>query len=178
MTFFSLLILWGAILCNNALSNTNIPSNSILATVNGHAVTLGEVLKESSSSEALAKAYTEQKEISGAVAKLRQDTVDRIIDRKLLIDEFTRLKLFLPPKYIESMLDDLAINLNCRSRSELAAKARALNSSLEELRSKAIERLQAEMVIGREYYAVGEPTPEEMYNYFKTNIKNCLTSIY
>ena len=130
MTFFSLLILWGAILCNNALSNTNIPSNSILATVNGHAVTLGEVLKESSSSEALAKAYTEQKEISGAVAKLRQDTVDRIIDRKLLIDEFTRLKLFLPPKYIESMLDDLAINLNCRSRSELAAKARALNSSI------------------------------------------------
>ena len=169
----ALLFLGGVL---SGASNTKQASaTSILATVNGKAVTLGEVLSESSSSEALAKAYAEQGKVSEEIAKLRKDAVDRIIDRKLLIDEFNRLKLVLPQKYVESMLDDLAENLNCRSRSELAAKARAMNSSIEELRSKAIERLQAEMVVGREYYAVGEPTPEEMYNYFKENIQKYST---
>ena len=155
------LLFLGSVL-SGASDTKQASATSILATVNGKAVTLGEVLSESSSSEALAKAYAEQGKVSEEIAKLRKDAVDRIIDRKLLIDEFNRLKLVLPQKYVESMLDDLAENLNCRSRSELAAKARAMNSSIEELRSKAIERLQAEMVVGREYYAVGEPTPEEM----------------
>ncbi len=167
---FLLTILCGALLAAN--SQQTGAASSILATVNGRAVTLGEVLRESSSSEALARAYTAKGEVSAEIAKLRQDAVDRIIDRKLLVDEFNRLKLVMPQKYVESMLDDLAINLNCRTRSELAAKARAMNSSIEELRNKAIERLQAEMVVGREFYAVGEPTPEEMHKYFNEKIKD------
>ena len=121
------------VLCciSEALGNSpkTASSTSILATVNGRAVTLGEVLSESSSSEALAKAYAAQGKVSEEIAKLRQDAVDRIIDRKLLIDEFDRLKLVLPQKYVESMLDDLAENLNCRTRAELAARARAMNSA-------------------------------------------------
>ena len=167
-------VIFSLLICCGIISAADKPSvsSSILATVNGKAVTLGEVVRESSSSEALAKAYTDQSKVSEEIVKLRQDAVDRIIDRRLLVDEFHRLKLVMPQKYIESMLDDLAINLNCRSRSELAAKARAMNSSMEELRTKTEERLQAEMVIGREFYAIGEPTPEEMYNYFKENIKD------
>ena len=167
---FSLLACCGILTAAETPATMPAVSSSILATVNGRAVTLGEVLRESSSSEALAKAYTDQSKVSAEIAQLRQDTVDRIIDRKLLVDEFHRLKLVLPQKYVESMLDDLALNLNCRTRSELAAQARALNSSMEELRTKTEERLQAEMVIGREYYAVGEPTPEELYKYFHANI--------
>ena len=144
-------------------------TSSILAVVNGRAVTLGEVLRESSSAEALARAYAEKGEISGETAKLRQDAVDRIIDRRLLVDEFDRLKLVLAPRYVESMLDDLAENLGCRSRSELAAKAREMNTSIEDLREKAIERLKAEMVIGRMFYAAGEPSPQEMMEYFQNN---------
>ena len=165
------------LICCGMLTAADTPAvmpsaaSSILATVNGNAVTLGEVLRESSSNEALAKAYADQTKISEEIAKLRQDAVDSIIDRRLLVDEFHRLKLVMPPRYVESMLDELAVNLNCRTRSELAAKARAMNSSMEDLRQKAIERLQAEMVVGREYYAVGEPTPEEIYNYFTENIK-------
>lgn len=151
-----------------ALPLTGRDTSSVLAVVNGKAVTLGEVLRESSSAEALARAYAEKGTLSRENAKLREEAVDRIIDRKLLVDEFHRLKLVLAPRYVESMLDDLAENLNCRSRSELALKARAMNTTLEELREKASERLMAEMVIGREFYAAGEPTPREMVEYFKS----------
>ena len=104
------------------------------------------------------------------ILKLRKAAVDHIIERKLLVAEFKRLNLLLPQDYLESMLDDLAVNLNCKSRSELAARARALNTSLEELRNKAAERLMAEMVIGREIYSAGEPTPKEMNDYFNEHL--------
>ena len=167
-----LLVCCGILHADNTPAPMPSAASSILATVNGKAVTLGEVLRESSSGEALAKAYTDQSKLSAEIAKLREETVDRIIDRKLLVDEFHRLKLVMPQKYVESMLDELAVNLNCRTRSELAAKARAMNSNVEEIRQKILEKLQAEMVVGREYYAVGEPTPEEMYNFFTGNIKD------
>ena len=138
------------VLCCALLSASNTNSqaaaSSILATVNGRAVTLNEVLRESSASEALARAYAAQGEVSAEIAKLRQDAVDRIIDRKLLVDEFKRLKLVMPQKYVESMLDDLAVNLNCRTRSELAAKARAAskNYATKPLNAYRLKWLQAE----------------------------------
>jgi len=142
---------------------------SIVATVNGEAITLGQVLSESSGGEAAVKSYAGGEAYTNEISKLRQAAVDRIIDRKLLIGEFKRLKLVLPKNYVESMLDNLAVNLGCKSRSELAAKARSMNTSIDELREKASERLMAEMVMGREFYAAGTPTPKEINEYFVKN---------
>ena len=88
-----LLVCCGILHADNTPAPMPSAASSILATVNGKAVTLGEVLRESSSGEALAKAYTDQSKLSAEIAKLREETVDRIIDRKLLVDEFHRLKL-------------------------------------------------------------------------------------
>ena len=145
---------------------SNQGASAILATVEGEVITLGDVLRESAAGEAAAKAYAD-KNITGEIAQLRHAAVERIIDRKLLVQEFNRLKLVLPQQYVENMLDDLAENLGCRSRTELAVKARSMNSSLDELRSKAAERLKAEMVIGRQLYAAAAPTPQELDEYFR-----------
>lgn len=146
-----------------------VNGSAVLATVNGQAVTLGEVLSESSGNEALAQLYASEN-VSGEIERLRKEAVDRIIDRKLLVEEFDKLKLELPQKYVENMLDDLAESMNCKSRSELAAKARAMNSSIDDLREKAAMRIKAEMVIGRAFYAAGTPTPREVNQYFTDNI--------
>ena len=159
-------LLWSFCLSGMAAENDG---SSILANVNGEAVTLGEVLSESAASERLARAYADNN-FSEEILSLRQAAVDRIIDRKLMIAEFKRLNLVLPLNYVESLMDDLAENMGCKTRSELAAKARAMNTTVAELREKASDRLKAEMVIGREYYAIGSPTPREMDQYFNDNI--------
>ena len=165
---FSCLLLLSAMLLSGSVENDRVNGSALLATVNGEAVTLGQVVGESASGERLAKAYANEDKNS-EIFKLRQAAVDRIIDRKLMIAEFKRLKLTLPTHYVESLMDDLAENMGCKTRSELAAKARAMNTTVAELREKASERLMAEMVIGREYYAAGTPTPEEMATYFQEN---------
>ena len=151
-----------------ARGNNAAVGTSVLASVDGQIITLGDVLSESSGSEALAGVYAAD-QLSSEILKLRKETVDRLIDRKLLVAEFKRLNLVIPGKYVESMLDDIAENMGCKSRSELAGKLRLLNSSVEELREKAAERLMAEMVIGREFYAVNNPTPEDLNKYFEAH---------
>ena len=165
---FSCLLLLSAMLLPGSVGESQVNGSALLATVNGEAVTLGQVVSESSAGERLAEAYAEEDKNS-EIFKLRQAAVDRIIDRKLMIAEFKRLKLTLPTHYVESLMDDLAENMGCKTRSELASKARAMNTTVAELREKASERLMAEMVIGREYYAAGTPTPEEMSVYFQEN---------
>ncbi len=162
-------IICGAAFQVSAAETRQVKGSSVLATVNGSAITLGEVLSESSSSEALVHAYAGES-VSDEIARIRQEAVDRIIDRKLLVEEFKRLNMVLPKKYVESLLNDLALNMGCKNRSELALKARALNTSLEELQEKAAQRIMAEMVVGREFYTIGTPTPQEMNQYFEKNI--------
>ena len=159
-----MLLLTGAFIACG--SSAKVKGSALLATVNGEAVTLGDVLNESAHSEALAGAYA-QGNVRGEIAKLRREAVDRIIDRKLLVGEFKRLNLVLPGQYVENMLDDLAANLNCKSRIELAAKARKIGLSMEDLRKRVSERIMAEMVIGRQLYAVAKPTPKEIEDYFQ-----------
>ncbi len=145
--------------------------SAILATVDGEAVTLGDVLHESGAGEAAAVRAYGAGELPAHLEKLRKEAVDRVIDRKLLIREFKRLKLELPQQYVENLLDELAVNFGCKTRSELARKARAAGTSLDELREKASERIMADMVVGREFYAAINPTPREMNEYFLAHEK-------
>ena len=165
LLIYSLLLFAGSVM----FAAPAVNGSAVLATVNGQAVTLGEVLSESSGNEALAQVYASEN-VPSEIERLRKEAVDRIIDRKLLVEEFDKLRLELPEKYVENMLDDLAESMNCKSRSELAAKARAMNSSIDELREKAAMRIKAEMVIGRAFYAAGTPTPKEVNQYFTDNI--------
>ena len=171
MKWFSALLITlfcGTIYCS---SNSNrIHGAAVLATVNAEAITMGDVLNESYNSEAIAKAYAGN-DLRNEIAKLRREAVDRIIDRKLLVGEFKRLNLDLPQQYVENMLDDFALNMNCKNRTELAAKARLMGTSLAELREKCAERIMAEIVIGRLLYAAHTPTPQELEEYFAANEK-------
>ena len=142
-------------------------SDSLLASVNGEAITLTDVLRESAPGEQTALQVYTKDELPEHLERLRKQTVDRIINRKLLIQEFHRLKLELPRQLVENLLDELAVNFGCKTRSELARKARAAGTSLQELRDKAAERIMSDMVIGRELYGAATPTPRELYAYFQ-----------
>ena len=142
-------------------------NESILASVNGEGITLADVLRETAPEEQTAMQLYSQNKLPAQLEQLRRQAVDRIIDRKLLVQEFQRLKLELPSQYVENLLDDLAVNFGCKTRSELARKAREAGTSLAELRTKASQRIMADMVIGRELYGAAAPTPREMYEYFQ-----------
>ena len=168
--FFAGLMLMLASVFQLQAAAVKINGSAVLATVDGEAVTLGDVLRENSGNEALVRLYADDGKVNEEIAKLRKESVDRLIERKLLVAEFKRLNLALPQNYVESMIDDMAENLGCTSRSDLIAKLRSMNLNLEYLRNMARERLMAEMVVGREMYVkVVPPTPQELYEYFQAH---------
>lgn len=154
---------------SESASAGTIRSESILASVNGEAITLADVMRESAPGEQTAFQVYRTAELPEHLEQLRRKTVDRIIDRRLLIQEFKRLNLELPPQFVENLLDELAENFGCKTRSELSRKARAAGTSIQELRDKASERIMSDMVIGREFYGAVNPTPKEMYEYFEAH---------
>ena len=154
---------------SESASAGTIRSESILASVNGEAITLADVKRESAPGEQTAFQVYRSAELPEHLEQLRRKTVDRIIDRRLLIQEFKRLNLELPPQFVENLLDELAENFGCKTRSELSRKARAAGTSIQELRDKASERIMSDMVIGREFYGTVNPTPKEMYEYFEAH---------
>ena len=165
--FFAMLMLTMSF-CFQLAAAPAVNGSAVLATVDGEVVTLGDLLRENSGDEGLARLYADRGKVSDEIARLRRQALDRIIDRKLLIAEFKRLNLTLPVRYVESMIDDMAENLGCTSRSELNSKLRSMNLSMNDLRKLASERLMAEIVVARELHtAASAPTPQEIDEYFR-----------
>ncbi len=139
--------------------------NSIVAAVNGEAVTLKEVLEESLSRELSLYAANDSSETYAAVEKFRRQVLDEIIDRKLLLDEYKRQPFEIPSQYLESFLDDLAVSYGCRTRSEFSAKLRSQGTSMEEFREKARQRLIVQAMLGRLFAAKLNVTPKMVAEY-------------
>lgn len=139
--------------------------NSIVASVNGEAITLREVLEESRSRELPLYAANDKTETYEAVKNFRRQVLDEIIERKLLLDEYARQPFEIPSQYLESFLDDLAVGYNCRTRSEFAAKLRSQGSSLEEFRERARKRLIVQAMLGRLFASRVNVTPKMVADY-------------
>jgi len=140
--------------------------NSVLAVCNGEPILLSDVLKESRSEEYRIYASYSGAEAGEAVKALRKETVDQLIDKKLLLDEFAAKKYQLPEEYVDSMLDEFAIAAGCRTRKELAEKIRESGMDMEQLRKEARERLICRLMINQ---AVGQRnycSPKMIYDYY------------
>ncbi len=143
--------------------------NSVLAVVNGEAVTLKDVLDQSSGREYPFYAAGADRENYEAVKSLRRKVVDEIINRKLLLAEYRRQPFEIPSQYLESFLDDLAQNYGCRTRSEFARRLRRDGSSIEEFREKAKERLIEQAMLGRQISSRVHVSPKQVAEYMQAN---------
>jgi len=147
--------------------------DSILASVNGEPISLMDVINESSYSEARLYAVYSSKEIFGEIQKLRKQILDDIIDRKLILLEYKAKTPFaVPRQYVENLIDELAMDFGCSSRSELREKAKEAGTTIEKLRKKARNKVITQIMISNYIYTIVNLTPREIYEYYQKNIKD------
>ncbi len=151
--------------------------DSILASVNSKPISLLDVIYESSYSEARLYAVYSSKDIFRQIEKLRKRILDEIIDRKLIMLDYTSRKPFkIPRQYVENLIDELAMNFGCTDRSELREKAKAAGTSLEELRKKAKLKIITQIMISNYIYTAVNLTPREIYDYYQKHVKDFSTA--
>ena len=141
--------------------------NAVLATVNGEPISLGDILPMTRSREYQAAAAYSGEELTGAVYKLRLEAVDEVIDSKLILADYSGKSFEVPERDIEAAVDDAALQMGCRSRSDLARRLREEGSSVAELRKKLREQIIVQVMLQREYHISNFITPEDMYRYYK-----------
>ena len=120
--------------------------NSVLVSVNGFPVTLGDVIFETWEAESRVYALGGS-EVRESVADIRMQKLEELIDRRLLVQEFDRRGYELPAEYVEMALEMIARDLGCRTRKELAERAASLHTDMNELRIMAEERIKVEMLM-------------------------------
>jgi parvulin-like peptidyl-prolyl isomerase len=107
---------------------------------------------------------------------LRKKSVDWLIDLYLLQAECQKQKIQISNRDIESELDRISEEQNCRSRADWSRKLRENGSSLEQVREDVKKNMMAQVMIQRQRVINGEPSPKELYEYFKKHEKEYTSS--
>lgn len=140
--------------------------NSILASVNGEAITLMDVLPLTMPRENQLRAIYSGKLLEQEIRTLRKNTVDRLIDSKLLQKEYANQTFRIANSDIEREIDRIAENMGCRSREEFLEKLRKDGMTLETVRLDLEKNMMAQTMIQRQIMIAGKITPGEVYKYF------------
>ncbi len=144
--------------------------DSVLASVNGEPVTLLDVLLESGREEARLAALFTGERLYTETANLRRKLVDEIIERKLVYDHYKQKPFDIERQNIEDMVDMLAQSMGDGTRKGLEKRAKAIGTSLDEIREKAKERIAVDIMFGqfcdRQVYI----TPKDVYDYYQGHV--------
>lgn len=172
--FLLLMLLSGSAVWGNAEIKPESPAtemNSILASVNGEAISLQDVLLLSRNQEFQAYAAFEGKRLEEEIRSIRKKTVDEIIDRKLIIADYYKQPHRIQNSFIEQELDQSAFRMGCRSRSEMYRKLTATGIDFNKFRKDLEERMIYFYMLQRQGGIAGEATPQEIYEYFESHRK-------
>ena len=140
--------------------------NAVVASVNGKPIVLSEVLMVTAGEERALESLYQGAERYDRVLKLRREALDRIIDRKLLVEAYEQAPFRFPAQELERGLDALSENAGIRTRREFAAKLRAEGVTLEQVRQQVNEQLMAQVMLMQQYKIRVYVSPRDVRAYF------------
>ena len=154
--------------------STSIPPpgtriDSVLVSVNGEPITMLEVFLETGSMEKeLAGVYTGER-LASETKKLRMETVEQIVFRKLVYEKYKADPFDIPRQEIENVLDGFVRNSGSDSRASLEKSLLPFGFTPERLREKAKEHIAFEVILMRDCDHHVAVTPKEVYEDYKAH---------
>ncbi len=152
-----------------AFSDEKKIDDSVLATVNGEAITLLDVISRSAPDEKWIPLVYRGKELSEEMLALRNRTLENIIDRKLIYTEFRRRGHRIPGQMLEETIDRIAAEMTGGNRERLEKRLFDSGKTMEDLRQMASERLAFEMMLAEFCARRAFVTPLEVKEYYESN---------
>ena len=143
--------------------------NSILASVNGEAVSLRDILPYTKNQEHMAYASCRASDLQKTITSIRLKAVDDLIDRRLIIADYHNSGIKIPVQDIDTELDRVAENMGARSRADFIAKLRRNGVAYEKMRQELEEHMAIQLMLHRTWMSGRTTTPEELYKYYEKN---------
>ena len=143
--------------------------NSVLASVDGQAITLMDILPFTRNKELQASSVYSGDKLLDVISGYRKKAVDDLIDNILIVNEFSKYKYELPKQDVEREIDRFAVRIGCRSRSQLEIRLRKEGGSVDEVRMMIRKNMMVQMMLFRQVKIADPVSPREMYEYFDRN---------
>jgi peptidyl-prolyl cis-trans isomerase SurA len=141
----------------------------LMATLNGEPITLLDVIADTAPEEKKLGMKFSGEKLKKEKWKIRHQALEKIIDRRLVYEEFKTRGYKLPEDIIERMLDGLAKSLAKGDRKLLERKARKAGLSMDDLREQAKERAASSLLINERCSKSVYITPKQVYDYYLAN---------
>ena len=168
--FTSLLILiLSCILSLSGGETAEVQRNSVLASVNGRAITLIDVLQLTRVREMQAASVYSGERLNEEIQRYRKDAVDDLIDNILIQTEFAKYGFVLSAQDVEKEIDQIASRIGCHSRSELERRLRQEGSGIEEVRFSVRNNMMVQLMLYRQIRIADPVSPREIYEYYQAN---------
>ncbi len=149
------------------LAGTHI--DSVLVSVNGEPITLLDVILETGGREKeLAGIYSGERLLT-ETKKLRIETVEQIVFRKLIYEKYKAEPFDIPRQDIENLLDEFVRTSGAESRAALEKSLLPAGITPERLREQARERIAVEVLLMRDCDHHVYITPREVYEEYKAH---------
>ena len=143
--------------------------DSVLVSVNGEPITLLDVILENGTQEKeLAGVYSGERLVDKTF-DLRNETVDRIICRKLVYEKYKADPFDIPRQEVENLLDAYVRDSGADSRATLEKNLLPYGITMERLRERARERIAVEVLLMRDCDHQVFITPKEVYEDYKAH---------
>lgn len=142
---------------------------SVVASVDGDPICLNDVLLESRTEEMPLYAVYSGDELFTAVRNVRRKILDKLIDRKLIVNDYNKNPFDIPPQYLEDVLDSMSENYGVRSRKDLAGQLHLAGLEISKLRTRLHERLIEHAMLTRCRQVIVHVTPQAVFSYFARN---------
>ena len=157
-------------------ASTSIPipppgtrKDSVLVSVNGEPITLLDVILENGTQEKeLAGVYSGERLVDKTF-DLRNETVDRIICRKLVYQKYKAEPFDIPRQEIENLLDAYVRESGADSRASFEKNLLSYGITPESFRERARERIAVEVMLARDCDHQVFITPKEVYEDYKAH---------
>ncbi len=147
-------------------NNSGPETVGVVATVNGDTITVMDIIEVCSRQEARLPYIYKGAQLQKEAEKLRLQTLNDVIDRKLIYQEFIEKGYNLPKNFVEENLDRLMFSFNITTRKELEKQLKASGLTMAEFRENAYENLAVDLMINDRCFIDVFITPKNVYAYF------------
>ena len=150
---------------------TQAQVDAVLATVNGEAIILSEVVEMTRREEMRAMATLPPEKLAEKVLEIRRKCVDEIIKQKLILADYKETKPGeIPDQYVENAIDDLIVNTGCTTRREFEVLLKKSGETMGQIRDRLRDQLAVAMMIARVNAIEVNVTPQELYDYYEEHV--------
>jgi len=162
-----------AIFCSITFVTLSAEENEkvgVLATVNGEPVTVLDILELCGWEESRLPYMYRGEKLEKEIEKLRIKTLERVIERKLVFQDFVERKFTLPKNFEESNIDRLIKSSKVNNREEFEKLLISQGTNMADFRKKAYENVAVDALINDRCYRDTFVTPREIYDFYLNNM--------